>query len=148
MARILEGITGNRTLQEMLQTLRPEDRAEALARPSLVEVVSEAKWAWTLEDDQGQFVGSMAIVHDFGRRGYFCCYPTEGMTASQLRPLFRMFTTFRDSGVVYDELRAWVASEDRRAKRFAEWFGFVYDCGPAAGLSPTGRDQDLYLWRR
>lgn len=111
-------------------------------------MVATAKWAWTLEDDHGQFVASMAIMPDIGRRGWFVSYPGANMTASQLRPLFRMFTIFRDSGAVYDDLRAWVASDDLRAIRFAEWFGFSVDCGPATGFSPTGRDMSLFLWRR
>jgi hypothetical protein len=60
----------------------------------------------------------------------------------------RLFKIFRDSGAVYDELRAWVASDDARAIRFAECFGFRLDCGPATGFSPTGRDMSLFLWRR
>ena len=69
-------------------------------------------------------------------------------SSAELRPLFRLYTIFRDSGAVYDELRAWVASDDARAIRFAEWHGFRLDCGPATGFSPTGRDLGLYLWRR
>lgn len=144
------GITGNRTLPAMLRKLRPEDRAEALAQPSLADLVQEtAKWSWTLEDDQGEFVASMAIVPDVGRRGWVVSYPGERIrSAAELRPLFRLFTIFRDSGAVYDELRAWVATDDARAIRFAEWIGFRLDCGPATGFSPTGRDMSLYLWRR
>lgn len=150
MGMIYPGITGNRTLHEMLRKLRPEDGAEALAQPSLAEMVaSEARWAWTLEDDQGEFVASMAIMPDVGRRGWFVSYPGARIrSAAELRPLFRLYTIFRDTGLVYDELRAWVATNDRRAIRFAEWFGFKYDCGPATGFSPTGRDMNLMLWRR
>lgn len=116
---------------------------------SLAREVATSKWAWTLENDAGEFVASMAILQDGDRRGWFASYPGEALqSAAQLRPLFRMFVIFRDSGAVYDELRAWVASEDARAIRFAEWFGFKLDCGPATGLSPTGRDMSLYLWRR
>jgi len=112
-------------------------------------VASEARWAWALEDDQGDFVASMAVIPDGERRGWFVSYPGARIRSSaELRPLFRLYTIFRDTGVVYDELRAWVASSDRRAIRFAEWFGFKYDCGPATGLSPTGRDMNLMIWRR
>jgi len=150
MAMLHPGITGNRTLNEMLQRLRPEEQAEALAQPFLPEMVATtAKWAWTLEDDHGEFVASMAIMPDVNRRGWFVSYPGAAIRSSaELRPLFRLFTIFRDSGAVYDELRAWVASDDERAIRFAEWFGFRLDCGPATGFSPTGRDLSLYLWRR
>ena len=152
MAQLLPGITGARTLPEMLRTLRPEDSAEAFAQLSSMEFVAEtARWAWTIENDQGEFVASMAIAPDphIERRGWFLTFPGARIASGvELRAMFRLFTIFRDSGAVYDELRAWVASEDARAIRFAEWFGFVYDCGPATAFSPTGRDLSLYLWRR
>jgi len=150
MGMIYPGITGNRTLREMLRRLRIEDGAEALAQPSLAEAVqATAKWAWTLEDDQGEFVASMAIMPDGDRRGWLVSYPGARIRSSaELRPLFRLYTIFRDAGGVYDELRAWVAATDRRAIRFAEWAGFELDCGPATGLSPTGRDMNLMIWRR
>ncbi|HBS50100.1 MAG TPA: hypothetical protein DEA05_08445 [Rhodobacteraceae bacterium] len=111
-------------------------------------VATTAKWAWTLEDDEGEFVASMAIMPDVNRRGWFVSYPGERIRSSaELRPLFRLYTIFRDSGAVYDELRAWVASDDERAVRFASWFGFEFDCGPATRLSPTGRDLSLWLWQ-
>lgn len=133
----------------MFEQLRKPEQAEAFAAPHLADITQrQARWAWTLEGARGEFVASMAIVPDIGRRGWFVSYPGQGMTAAQLRPLFRMFTIFRDSGAVYDELRAWVASDDPRAIRFAEWHGFAYDCGPATGFSPTGRDMSLFLWRR
>lgn len=112
-------------------------------------VATTAKWAWTLEDDDGEFVASMAIMPDVNRRGWFVSYPGERIRSSaELRPLFRLYTIFRDSGAVYDELRAWVASDDERAIRFASWFGFEFDCGPATRFSPTGRDLSLWLWQR
>lgn len=150
MAMLHTGITGNRTLSEMLQRLRPEAQAEALAQPSLPQIVATtAKWAWTLEDDQGEFVASMAIMPDIGRRGWFVSYPSANIkSAAQLRPLYKLFYIFRDTADLYDELRAWVVSDDRRAIRFAEWGGFRYDCGPATAFSPTGADMSLYLWRR
>lgn len=150
MALLHPGITGRRTLLEMLQRLRSEEQADAFAQLSSPQMVeATARWSWTLEDDQGEFVASMAIMPDGDRRGWFVSYPGARIrSATELRPLFRLYTIFRDSGAVYDELRAWVASEDRRAIRFAEWFGFRLDCGPATGLSPTGRDLSLFLWRR
>lgn len=148
MAKILHGITGHRTLPQMFERLRRPERADMFAQPLLAEVASESAWAWTLEDDAGEFVASMAIVPDIGARGWFVSYPGEGITAAQLRPLFRHFIAFRDHGGVYDTLRAWVASDDQRSIRFAEWFGFRFDCGPATGLSPSGRDMSLYVWRR
>jgi hypothetical protein len=132
----------------MLSELREADRAEASARLYSTEVVARQKWAFCLEDEQGQFVASMAIVPDGPRRGWFVSYPGARIrSAAQLRPLFHRFTMFRDSLAVYDELRAWVASDDARAIRFAEWYGFRHDCGPATGFSPNGRDMSLFLWR-
>ena len=150
MGLLHQGITGRRTLHEMLQRLRPEEQAEALAQTSSCEMVARtAKWSWTLENDRGEFLASMAIMPDGNRRGWFVSYPGALVRSSaELRPLFRLYAIFRDSGAVYDELRAWIASDDERAIRFAEWFGFRLDCGPATMLSPTGRDMSLYLWRR
>lgn len=148
MVKVLHGITGNRTLPQMLQKLRPLEQAEAFAQLYLAEAVQEsAKWAFTLEDDNGQFIASMAIMPDVNRNGWLVSYPGAAIgSGHELRPLLRLFKIFRDSGAVYDTLRAWVASDDQRAIKFAEAFGFVYDCGPATGLSPIGRDMNLYRW--
>jgi hypothetical protein len=64
-----------------------------------------------------------------------------------LRPIIRRYRAMLAVGV-FDELRAWVIASDRRAIQFAEHFGLAYDCGPATGYSPRGRDMNLYLWRR
>ena len=133
----------------MFVRLRPWARAEACAAPYSIEAAARvARWAFTLEDDDGEFVASMCIVHDGPRRGWFSSFPGASIkSAGQLRPLFRMFRAFTESGACYDELRAWVCPDDKQAVRFAEWFGFELDCGPATGLSPTGRDMCLYIWR-
>lgn len=62
----------------------------------------------------------------------------------------RMLTYWRllSSTWDYDEVRAWVPSEDARAKRFADRLGFKYDAGPCMGILPDGRDGDIHLWRR
>lgn len=129
--------------------LRPWARDEASAHLSSLEAVEAcAPWRWSFVDDAGRFVAAMAIVPDLGRCGWFVAYPGHRLrTAAQIRPMIREYLAMRASGV-YTELRAWVASEDEQAQRFARWFGFRFDCGPATGLSPTGRDLDLYLWRQ
>lgn len=65
----------------------------------------------------------------------------------QLMPVLRRFNVLIRAKA-YDELRAWVASDDARAIQFAERFGLAYDCGPATSYSHTGRDLNLHLWRR
>lgn len=124
------------------------EKQEACAVPSYAEDIQAlAKWQWCLEADDGRFIASMAIVPDFSDRGWFVAYPGSAIkTGVELRPLFRVFNILAQAKV-YGELRAWVAHNDARAIRFAKSFGFVYDCGPAAGFSPTGRDMDLFLWR-
>lgn len=149
MAILYPNLTGSRNLISMLQELRPEDSSEALAAPHLAQVAaSDAKWQWCLEADDGTFLASMAIVPDVDRRGWFVSYPGKAIASGQeLRPMFKIFRILCQMDV-YTELRAWVCHHDARAIRFAKSFGFVYDCGPATGFSPTGRDLDLYLWRR
>jgi hypothetical protein len=148
MAILYPSLTGSRSLTSMLQELRPEDRLEALAAPHLAQIVmSEAKWQWCLEGDAGQFIAGMAIIPDLGAKGWLVSYPGAAITTGlELRPMLRIFKILGQMGV-YSELRAWVCHDDPRAIRFAKAFGFVYDCGPATGLSPTGRDMDLFIWR-
>jgi hypothetical protein len=133
----------------MLQEMRTEDSLEALAAPHLAEfAASEAKWQWCLEGDRGELICAAAIIHDIGRKGWFVSYPGKALTSGlQLKPMIKLYRILIGCGI-YDELRAWVCHQDDRAIRFAKSFGFVYDCGPAVGFSPTGRDMDLYTWRR
>ena len=149
MATLYPNLTGSRSLTSMLHELRPEDSSEALAAPHLAQIAaSEAKWQWCLEGDAGEFIAAMAIVPDVGRRGWLVSYPGKAITTGlELRPMLRLFLILGQMGV-YDELRAWVCHDDARAIRFAKSFGFVYDCGPATGFSPSGRDMDLYIWRQ
>jgi hypothetical protein len=101
-----------------------------------------------LESDQGEFIAAMAIVPDYPRRGWLVAYPGAAIKSGlELRPMLKIFNILGRMNV-YDELRAWVCHEDARAIRFAKAFGFVYDCGPATGFSPTGRNMDLYTWRK
>lgn len=108
---------------------------------------SEARWQWCLEGDDGTFIAAVSIIPDGERRGWLAGYPGAAIeTGLELRPLLRLFRILCSAGV-YDELRAWIVSDDTRSIRFASAFGFVYECGPALGLSPCGRDLDLYTWR-
>ena len=147
MAKLMPHLMGGLQTDQILPQLRETARAEVSARPSLIDDAADgARWQWALVDGP-RYLAGMAIVSDGPRRGWFVSYPTDAMDASTLRPMFRLFNALKEVGP-FDELRAWVASDDARAKRFAEWFGFAYDCGPAHGLSPTGADMTLYLWRR
>lgn len=67
-------------------------------------------------------------------------------SAAQLRPLIVAFEPLRQYGI-YDEIRAWIDADDPVAIRFAEAFGFRYDCGPARDLFQPGLNSSLYLWR-
>jgi len=148
MATLYPKITGSRSLTSMLHELRPEDSLEALEAPHLALIVlNDARWQWSLEDDQGRYVAGAAIIPDGNRRGWFIGYPGKALvSAIQLRPMIRLFNILAAANI-YDELRAWVAHDDARAIHFAKSFKFVYDCGPATGFSPSGRDLDLFLWR-
>lgn len=148
MAKITHGITGQRTLPAMLERLRKPERAEAFAAsPSALTIPSAASWAWTIESDEGEFLASAAVVDEAGE-GWVVAYPGAALVGiRQIMPLVRMFRTYQELGP-HDTLRAWVAAEDERAIRFATWCGLLYECGPAIGFSPTGRDMSLFVWRR
>lgn len=81
-------------------------------------------------------------------RGWFVAYAGIGLSSFwQIRPMHALFRDLQRLGP-YGELRAWVMAGDRREERFAYTFGFELDCGPATGFSATGRDMNLWLWRR
>lgn len=81
-------------------------------------------------------------------RAWACGYAGRGLNSPfQIGPLFDKFNDLKRLGP-YHEIRAWIVDEDLREERFASWFGFEIDCGPAAGFSPTGRDMNLWTWRR
>jgi len=149
MARLYPQLQGSQSLAKLASRLRWQEADEASKAPRLLhQIASEASWQWCLERDDGSLVASAAIIPDSDGRGWFAGYPGAGLKSGlELRPLIKLYRIL-DQAQVFDELRAWVASEDRRAIHFAKAFGFVYDCGPATGFSPTGRDMDLMLWRR
>ena len=133
---------------EILQTLRPAAKSAVLAVPYLLEYAAQTEWQWGMTIDD-QFLAGMAIEPDIlPRRAWFCAYPSELLTNPFLiRPLFNLFNDMKRLGP-YDEIRAWVIDGAEREERFAAWFGFVLDCGPASGYSPTGEDMNLWIWRR
>lgn len=152
MAMLYPTVTGSGTWETVMPQLRPLVRAEASAAPYFhLTIEREAPWQWALEDDAGGYVAGAAIMperHGGCERGWVCAFPGERLRSGvQIRPLIRLFRMLCDAGV-YDELRAWVDAHDARAIAFAEAFGMRYDCGPASGFSPAGRDLSLYLWRR
>lgn len=107
----------------------------------------ESKFSYCMTTDDGRLLAAIAIVPDGRRRAWLMGFPGRDLeSALPLRPIIRRYRALLDAGA-YDELRAWVASDDRRAIQFAESFGLAYDCGPATGFSPSGRDMNLYLWR-
>ncbi len=107
-----------------------------------------ARWQWALETDDGTYIAGVAIVPDIDRRGWVAGFPGEALnSAVQMRPLLRLYRNLLEAGV-YNELRAWITSDDIQSIRFAECFGLRYDCGPATSFSPTGRDMSLFLWSK
>jgi hypothetical protein len=100
----------------------------------------------------GVFLAGMAVVPDDlsarGDRGWFVAYPGEALVNGfQIRPMFNLFNDLKRLGP-YNELRAWVHHGAEREEQFAKSFGFALDCGPASGLSPSGCDMNLWLWRK
>ena len=141
-------IGSQRSTMQMQKSLRHDAACEASDQLLTIDtVIQMARWQWALETDAGEYIAGMAIVPDTTRRGWFCAFHGTALSnAVQLRPMIRMFNLLSQARV-FDELRAWVLSDDAVAIRFAERFKFVYDCGPATGFSPTGADMTLYLWR-
>jgi len=154
--RVWRGIAGRRTPEEIVPLLTIEHRMECRAAPiEMLHEAHEAPWSWSVEDRHGRFVAAAAIIpeptnraHRQGRaRAWFCGLPGEAMRSGlQLRPLISRFRHLAQAGV-YDDIRAWLL-RDPVDWHFARHFGFAFDCGPAHGLSPTGRDLYLYRWRR
>lgn len=98
----------------------------------------------------GEFLAGIAVVPEdaYTDRGWLCFWPGEILrSAHQIAPLLPLFNDLKRLGP-YRELRAWVLDGCPVEERFATWAGLRLDCGPASGLSPTGRDMNLYLWRR
>ncbi len=92
----------------------------------------------------------MAVIDEtpYLNRGWFVAYAAKALVSPwQIRPMFKLFNDLERLGP-YDELRAWVVSGAAREERFASWFGFRLDCGPASGYGPSGQDMNLWLWRR
>ena len=110
--------------------------------------MSSSKWQWSLETDSGGYMAGAAILPEQPRRGWFTAVIGVHLKSpAQIRPLIRLWDILQTYDL-YDEIRAWVASDDVRAVKFAERFGFVYDAGPCTGFSPTGRDMSLFTWRK
>ncbi|AGH16031.1 hypothetical protein DVVG_00045 [Dunaliella viridis virus SI2] len=91
----------------------------------------------------------MAVVPDLiPSRAWFVAYRSKALRSPfQIRPMFDLFRDLARLGP-YDELRAFILTDEPMHERFASWFGFRLDCGPATGYSATGRDMNLWLWRR
>jgi hypothetical protein len=100
----------------------------------------------TIDD---RWIFGWAVLEDpVPGRGWFVAYAGEGLSSPfQIRPMLSRFQDLARLGP-FDELRAWIVAGAEREERFAKWFGFELDCGPASGYSPTGRDMNLWLWRR
>lgn len=111
-------------------------------------MMDECKWQWALETDNGGYIAGCAVLPDGDRRGWFAGVPGVHLKSGvQLKPLIRLWKIFQTVDL-YDEIRAWVMTDDAQAVMFAERFGFMLDCGPATGFSPSGRDMSLFIWRK
>jgi hypothetical protein len=136
------------TNAQILSELRPAARQEASAAPYFLETAAQNSWQWGLTEG-GKFIAGMSVHEDvIAGRGWFVAFPSKHLNSPfQVRPMFKLFDDLARLGP-YTELRAWVLAGADREERFAKWFGFELDCGPASGFSPTGQDMNLFLWRR
>lgn len=149
MARVLfNDLRAGRSNATILNALRPTQRDEALAAPFFLEETRKAAWQWGLTIDDEYICGAAIMPDVMPGRGWFVAYAGKALVSPfQIRPMFQLFRDLARLGP-YDELRAWVLDGFEREERFARWFGFELDCGPASGFSPTGRDMNLWIWRR
>lgn len=135
---------------KILSALREIPRLEGLAAPYFLEASTQsATWQWGMTID-GEFLAGAAVVPDpaYVDRGWLCAYPGELLESIwQIMPLIRLTRDLQRLGP-YREMRAWILDGAEVEERFASWMGFRLDCGPASGLSPMGRDMNLWLWRR
>lgn len=132
--------------------LRPADRwyVRGDMRPYTMASISVSQWQWHVQFD-GHYVCGFWCIPD-GPDGRGLVSMLFGSIVDQLplrywcrQPRAEWRRVLRSGA--YPSLRAWVACEDARAKRFAQFMGFAYDCGPATGYLPDGKDADLYIWR-
>lgn len=146
--RLWNDLRAGKSNAQILRELRPIQSEEASAVPYFLEATQSAPWQWGMTIDD-TFLAGMAVMPDpVPGRGWFVAYAGEILeTPFQIRPMFDRFRDFARLGP-FHTLHAWVLDGHRREERFAEWFGFSFDCGPATGFSPTGKDQNLWKWTR
>ena len=150
--RVWDDLRAGQSTPRIWNELREIQRDELSAAPHLMDFATQnATWQQAITID-GRFIAGCAVFEDDiapGRgRGWFVGYAGRGLTsAHQIRPLIERWALFARLGP-YQTLRAWVVAGAKREERFADFFGFRYECGTASGFSPAGRDMDLWIWRR
>ena len=147
--KLWNNLTAGRSIETISNALPETERREVLLAPSLLVATQSATWQWGMTIDD-RWLAGMAVMPDMcgEGRGWFVSYrSSECDSAFLIRPMFQLLRDLCRLGP-YHELRAWVAHGAAREERFASWFGFELDTGPASGFSPSGRDMNLWLWRR
>ncbi|RMD95096.1 MAG: hypothetical protein D6811_01525 [Alphaproteobacteria bacterium] len=129
-------------LAEVTMLMPREDARDVLLAPGLWRAARAARGAHVV-DDGGRWRAGVAVIPDGAGRCWISGWRAWDVKAPQLRPLLRWWRGGERER--WREVRAWIAADDARAKRFAAWCGLRYDCGPASGISPAGRDMEL--WR-
>lgn len=147
--RLWNDLRGGKSNATILSELRETQKDEPSKAAYFLECATRSPWQWGMTIDD-RWIAGMAVMDEapYLNRGWFVAYAAEALVSPfQIRPMFGLFRDLARLGP-YDELRAWVVDGAAREERFARWFGFVLDCGPASGYGPSGQDMNLWLWRR
>lgn len=148
MAQLWNDLKAGRSTLQILSELRETHREEAFAAPFYLEATRSATWQRGITINDRWVFGCAIINEPVPGRGWFVAYAGKGLTdARPLRVLKPHFLDVLRLGP-WDELRAWILVGEEREERFASRYGFRLDCGPATGFSASGRDMNLWLWRR
>lgn len=131
--------------------MTPRHRDLFASDPDSLASVAEAEWQWSVWNGRDWLCGLWVWPEPQRHRGWvlgaFSPAARESRSAIWGRDLLRVWRILLRDGP-YSELRTWIDPNDDVAIRFAVYFGLAYDCGPATGIGPDGRDYALHLWRR
>jgi hypothetical protein len=142
-------LTAGKSIEAILSVLREIHRVEAFAALSYLAATQSAPWQIGVTNSAGDWIFGVAVMPDgIEGRGWLVAYASDQLTkASQLRCIGREFRLMQRLGP-WHQLRAWIPDGDTIEEEFAKWAGLRLDCGPASGLSPSGRNMNLWLWER
>lgn len=137
----------------MISSLQERQALEASRAVGSIDLAeSLCDWQWSLETLDGKYIAGMCVVpNEYDpRRGWFVGYPGKAISGAgfELRPLFKLHKMLIHEMDMFDDLFAYVLSDDPIANSFAKWFGFAYEAGPIREFSPARQDLNIYRWSK